>query len=166
LRELPKDSFPNSSREIVFVDPTVVDIGTILRSLRPAIEAMLLDRIRPAARQIAAALADRRGLTAVHIIAHGAPGRVSFAAGEWSSETFKNEAADFTAIGDALATGGDLRLWSCLAGLGKAGEALIQGLAQATGAEVSAATGLIGAAALGGRWELEARLLPPSPGRR
>jgi hypothetical protein len=71
---------------------------------------------------------------------------VSFAAGDWSTETFKNEAADFAAIGAALGPRGDLRLWSCLAGAGKAGEALIQGLARATGAEVSAATGLIGAA--------------------
>jgi collagen type VII alpha len=50
---------------------------------------------------------------------------------------------DFAAVGAALGPRGDLRLWSCLAGAGKAGEALVQGLARATGADVSVATGLI-----------------------
>ena len=41
------------------------------------------DRIQhqPVAQQIAAALSGRHGLHTVHIIAHGAPGRVGFAAG-------------------------------------------------------------------------------------
>ena len=70
--------------EILFVDPAVSDIATILGGLRPEVEAIVLDSSRPAARQISAALRERRGLDAVHVIAHGAPGRVSFAAGEWS----------------------------------------------------------------------------------
>ncbi len=102
-------------------------------------------------------MAGRRGLDAFHVIAHGAPGRVSFAAGDWSAETLKDEAADFAAIGAALAPSGDLRLWSCLAGAGKAAEALLEGLAWATCAHISAATSLVGAAALGGGWELAAR---------
>src|ERR1700730_8274644 len=75
------------TREVLFIDPAVSDRGTILGNLRPGVEAILLDRTRPAAHQIAAALAGREGLGAVHIIAHGAPGRVSFAAGDWSAET-------------------------------------------------------------------------------
>ena len=157
------NSFDIPGREIAFVDISVGDIATILDSLRAGVEAVLLDRSRPAAGQIAAALAGRRGLAAVHIIAHGAPGRVSFAAGDWSPETFNDKSADFAAIGAALAPDGDLRLWSCLAGAGKAGEALIQGLARATGAEVSASTGLIGAAALGGGWDLAARSAAQPP---
>jgi len=77
------NSFEIPGREIAFVDVSVGDIATILDSLRAGVEAVLLDRSRPAAGQIAAALAGRRGLAAVHIIAHGAPGRVSFAAGDW-----------------------------------------------------------------------------------
>ena len=73
--------------EILFVDPSVSDIATILSGLRPEVEAIVLDSSRPAARQIAEALRGRRGLDAVHVIAHGAPGRVRFAAGEWSATT-------------------------------------------------------------------------------
>ncbi len=70
-------------REILFVDPLVPDLGSVLGNLRPEVEAIMLDRRSPAARQIAAALEGREGLDAVHVMAHGAPGRVSFAAGEW-----------------------------------------------------------------------------------
>src|SRR5271154_7625050 len=62
-------------REILFVDPAIADLATISGNLRPGVEAFLLDSATPAARQIAAALAERRGLDAVHVIAPGAPGR-------------------------------------------------------------------------------------------
>ena len=65
--------------EILFVDPSVSDIDTILGGLRSGVEAIVLDAAQPAAQQIAAALFGRRGLAAVHVIAHGAPGRVIFA---------------------------------------------------------------------------------------
>ena len=81
--------------EILFVDPSVSAVETILGNLRPGVEAIVLDGARPAARQIAAALDGRHGLRSVHIMAHGAPGRVSFAAGDWSSETLEDLAEDF-----------------------------------------------------------------------
>jgi collagen type VII alpha len=71
--------------EILFVDPAVSDLETILGNLRPEVHAIMLDARWPAARQIAAALEGRSALDAVHVIAHGAPGRVNFAAGEWSA---------------------------------------------------------------------------------
>src|SRR5258705_462114 len=108
-------------REILFVDAAVVDRDTILDNLRPEVEGIALDSARPAAQQIAQALERRRGLGAVHIIAHGAPGRVSFAAGDWTAGAFDDAAADFAAIGRALGADGDLRLWSCHTGQGKAG---------------------------------------------
>src|SRR5262249_35807592 len=67
-----------------------------------------------------------------------------------------NHAADLAAIGRALGADGNLRLWSCRAGEGERGAAFVSRLAQATGATVAAATGLVGAAALGGRWALDA----------
>jgi len=130
--------------EILFVDPGTPDLGTVFRSLRPGVEAVLLDGTEPAARQIARALAGRRDLAAVHIMAHGAPGRVSFTAGDWAADTLEAEADDFAAIGRALAADGDLRLWSCQAGAGRAGADFVERLAEATGADVAAATGLVG----------------------
>jgi hypothetical protein len=144
------------TREIVFIDPGVAHRDTILGNLRPGVEAILLDTGRPAARQIAAALEGCQALETIHIIAHGAPGRVCFTAGDWSAAALHDDAEALVAIGDALAADGNLRLWSCETGLGPAGDQFRQALADATGSNVSAATSLVGAAALGGSWNLGA----------
>src|SRR5215475_11846017 len=91
-----------SGGEILFVDCSVPDIETVFHGLRPGVEAILLDAARPAAAQMAAALAERRDLDAVHVMAHGAPGEVRFAAGTWSAETLAAEAGELSVIGNAL----------------------------------------------------------------
>ena len=93
--------------EILFVDPSVSDIKTVLGNLRPEVRAVMLDGLQPAAQQIGAALTGHKGLDAIHVIAHGAPGRVQFAAGEWSAATLVEDADDFAAIGKALAAHGE-----------------------------------------------------------
>ncbi|RUZ90847.1 DUF4347 domain-containing protein, partial [Mesorhizobium sp. M7A.F.Ca.US.001.02.1.1] len=52
--------------EVLFVDPSVSDLQAILGSVRPEVQAIVLNGRRPAARQIAAALAGHAGLDAVH----------------------------------------------------------------------------------------------------
>ncbi|QKD18906.1 DUF4347 domain-containing protein [Mesorhizobium sp. NZP2077] len=151
--------------ELLFVDPSVSDLGTILRNLRPQVEAIVLDAERPAARQMALALEGRDGLDAVHVIAHGAPGRVCFAAGEWSARTLQYDEADLATIGQALGQDGEFRVWSCYAGQGRAGRAFVEGLAHAVGVGVRAPTKPVGSAALGGSWVFagRARRVPPQP---
>jgi hypothetical protein len=147
-----------AAREIAFIDPAVAAIPVLLAGLREGVAPILLDARRPAARQIAEALAGRRDLDAVHIIAHGAPGKVCFAAGEWSGDCADENLA---AIGRALRPDGDLRLWSCDVARGAAGAAFVEALERASGAEVAAAAGLVGAAGLGGSWELEGGATAP-----
>src|SRR5208283_416783 len=93
--------------ELLFLDPGVPDTATILGNLRPGVEAIVLDHAPSPARQMAAALGRRRDLDAIHVVAHGAPGRVRFAAGEWSRRTLEDDAEDFAAIGRALGADGD-----------------------------------------------------------
>lgn len=145
---------PARVSEMLFVDTSVDDLATILCSLRPGVEAVVLDRATAPARQIAVALHSIRGLDAVHVIAHGAPGRVNFASGHWSVETVENEPDDFVAIGRAIAAHGDLRLWSCHTGAGVAGGRFVARLARATGASVATASGRVGARARGGCWNV------------
>ena len=140
--------------EILFVDPAVSDIATILGGLRPEVEAIVLDSSRPAARQISAALRDRRGLDAVHVIAHGAPGGVRFAAGEWSADNGGRGRRRFGCDRLGAGRGRQSRLWSCRTGAGDEGADFVALLARAAGAHVGAATHKVGAAALGGAWTL------------
>src|ERR1700683_3612333 len=140
--------------EFLFVDPSVDDIETILCGLRPGVTARVLEAGKPASQQIALALGSVRDLDAVHVIAHGAPGRVNFSASEWSLATLKDQAENLAAVGRALAAGGELCLWSCDSAAGAEGAAFIKELAHLTGADVAAATGRLGGAKSGGNWEL------------
>jgi hypothetical protein len=146
--------------EFAFIDPGVSDLGTLLQGLRPEITAVVLGAERGAVAQIADHLAGCRGLSAIHIIAHGAPGEIGFTAGRLSLATISGCADDLARIGDALDVQGELLLWSCETGQAIAGERFIAALEDATGATIGAATGLVGAAAKGGRWELDATVGP------
>jgi hypothetical protein len=74
----------------------------LLRELRPGVEPILLGRNVPPARQIAMAIAGRSGVAAIHVIAHGAPGRVSFSAGEWTAASLATDVEDLGASGRAM----------------------------------------------------------------
>jgi hypothetical protein len=127
--------------ELAFIDPGVPGLSVLLRELRPGVEPILLGRNVPPARQIALAIAGRSGVAAIHVIAHGSPGRVFFSAGEWTAAGLAADVEDLGAIGSALVPGGDLVLWSCYAGAGLAGAQLVARLAETTGATVAATGG-------------------------
>ena len=50
--------------EVLFIDPSVSDLNTIIQNRRPEVEAIVLDASRPASRQMAEALHDRHSLAA------------------------------------------------------------------------------------------------------
>jgi len=94
-----QDPAMTRASELLFVDPAVSDLAGLLGGLRLEVEAIVLEAARPAARQIASALAGREALGAVHIVAHGSPGRISFAAGEWLAATHDAESDDLGTCG-------------------------------------------------------------------
>ncbi|MEK9283021.1 Ig-like domain-containing protein [Bradyrhizobium sp. ISRA442] len=146
-----------SHHEIAFIDRNVDQLTALLAGLRAEVEPIVLLADAPAPRQMADVLKHRSDLAAIHLIAHGAPGQVNCGASALTLETIENEDEDLAAIGRALGNGGSLQLWACNAARGARGAAFVDALARATGAQVLAATSLVGAAALGGGWELHAR---------
>src|SRR5215831_13776828 len=143
------------TREIAFIDRNVDDLGTLLAGIRPEVEAILLSNDEPAPCQMACAVRGREGLEAIHVIAHGRAGEVGFAAGALSLESLTGYAADLGAIGRALGDHGELLLWSCDTAAGARGSAFLEAVESATGAEVRAATGIIGSPLRGGKWRLD-----------
>ena len=142
-------------REIAFIDGTVDAIDALLLGLRPEVDAIVLSRSERATSQIARTLQDREEIEAVHIIAHGCPGEVSFGAGPLSLENIGESAADLHLAGQAIGKGGNIALWICAAGQGESGSAFVKALARATNANIAAATGPVGSPARGGGWELD-----------
>ena len=152
---------PAARREIAFIDAAVDHLDLLLAGLRGAVEAVVLDSARPALTQIAEVLQQRGSADAVHIVAHGSAGEVNFSAGALARASLRCHGPELARIGAAIDSG-DIVLWSCRTGAGARGRAFVTALAHATGAEVQAATGYIGAAARGGCWELDVRTAPSS----
>jgi hypothetical protein len=61
--------------ELLFVDPSISDLGMFLGNLRPRVEAIVLDRVAPPARQMVVALEGRDGLDAVAVTGRVADAR-------------------------------------------------------------------------------------------
>jgi Ca2+-binding RTX toxin-like protein len=146
------------SREIAFIDPSVTDFETLLACLRPDVEHVVLSHNEPAMTQMARVLAareNRENLDAIHVIAHGRPGEVSFASGPVSCETIKDETTELPSFATALGTEKALLIWACETGAGERGGAFIDVLAARTGVRVAAASGIVGAELRGGTWSLD-----------
>src|SRR4051812_30865514 len=102
----------------------VEDIEGLIAGLRQNVEPCVLDDCSPAIAQMATALRGKVAqVEAIHIIAHGRPGEVSFSAGAVSLETVGAYAADLDLIGRSLGNPGELLLWSCDTGQGAGGAA-------------------------------------------
>ena len=143
-------------RAIAFIDRNVDDLGTLLAGISPHVEPILLSDDEPAPRQMVRAVKGRADLDAIHVIAHGRPGEVSFGAGALSLDTTDEHAAELAEVGRML-RGGAIHLWTCETARGRRGAAFIEALARASGAPIAASTQRVGAAAGGGRWQLDAR---------
>ena len=141
--------------EIAFIDPTITDFDTLLSGLRPDVEAIILSPTDPAVAQMAQAVEGQTGLSAIHVIAHGLPGEVTFAAGALSVETIEDEAPGLRSLGAALGAEGILSIWACQTGAAERGTAFTEMLAERTGARVATASDLVGAAVQGGVWALD-----------
>jgi autotransporter-associated beta strand protein len=140
---------------LVVVDPSVEDWRTLVADLGPDAGLLVLDPARDGVQAIAAAVAARRGLAALHIVAHGRPGEVRLGSAILSSASLDRHTDALTRIGRSLKIGGDILLYGCDVARGEAGRSFVERFAQLTGADVAAATHPVGAGARGGSFDLD-----------
>jgi Ca2+-binding RTX toxin-like protein len=145
---------------IVFFDSRVQDKEVLLTGLAPGTQVVVLDPGQDGLAQIAQALQGLADLDAIHVVSHGASGRLFLGGATLSSANLGDYSDELSAIGAALADGGDLLLYGCNVAAGAVGRRFIERLAGFTGANVAASTNLTGATALGGDWVLEANIGP------
>ena len=151
---------PQERLEIVFLDASVADGGSLLSGIPPSMQIVRLEGDSDGVLQIAAALSGKTGVNAVHIVSHGHTGSLRLGTATLSLETLNEYADSLEIIGQALSEDGDILLYGCNVAGGEAGAAFVDALALATGADVAASDGPTGAAELGGNWLLEARTGP------
>ncbi|WP_431854523.1 DUF4347 domain-containing protein [Azospirillum sp.] len=134
-----------AAREILLADATLPDLDLLLRQRRNGVEIRLVADADDGIAALEAAFAERP--SAVHVLAHGEPGRIRLGRGAIDGERI--------ASADLAGSGADLLLYGCATGAGAEGQAFVEALAARTGGAVAAASRPVGNAEQGGTWKLD-----------
>ena len=144
-----------AATEIIFIDAAVKDIQSYVTD-HPNAQVVLLDAGRDGVAQIAATLAGRSGIEAVHILSHGDVGQLYLGNATLNlSSMASDHADDLATIKASLSVNADILIYGCNFGQGDRGAMATDALAALTGADVASSTDVTGNAARGGNWDLE-----------
>jgi len=150
-----------SGRELVFVDPRVPDSQALLAALLGEaaegrkFEIITLDAKRDGIVQVTAALKSRMQIDAVHFITHGSDGAIQLGGTLLDAKALAANLDMVGSWGNALKEDADLLFYGCDLASTARGRALVDWIADLTGADVAASTDPTGHASKGGDWELE-----------
>ena len=146
----------DSSPEIFFIDELLPDLRTLLAGLPVGAEVHYLHPTQDGFESIQQVLAGRCGLVAVHLLTHGAPGKVFAGTATLCLASMPHYAGALEAVTNALVEDGELLVYGCEVAAGDSGQRFLQALRQATGLRVAAASHKVGFKEMGGNWELDA----------
>jgi hypothetical protein len=152
---VPPAEVGTGGSQVVFFEGNVADYQVLAQGLAAGTQAVVLDPSSDGLDQMASYLSGQHVLSAIHLVSHGVAGALELGTTALDEHAPTTHAADLQALAAALAPQGDLLLWGCDVAAGAAGQTFLNDLAAATGTHVGAAAHLVGAAALGGSWNLD-----------
>ena len=148
-----------SAQSIVFIDSRVPDLQDLLDGVQQGELVYVLDPGSDGVQQIADTLAANNfsSLSSISIVSHANTATLDLGSSVITEDTLSAHSNALAEIGASLAPGGIIKLYGCDVAQGAAGQQFINDFSTfAGGAEVDASTNLIGSAALGGSWTLNA----------
>ncbi|WP_372738798.1 DUF4347 domain-containing protein, partial [Neptunomonas sp.] len=155
------DAPPALSYELAFIDSTVPDYQQLIDDLQlqstdtRIIDVVILDANRSGIEQISDTLSSYSNLNAIHIISHGADGAVDLGNTQLNNQSLAEHSEQLQAWGASLDGEADILFYGCDLTATAEGRALIDQIADLTGADIAASDDLTGSAELGGDWDLE-----------
>lgn len=155
----------DSAREVLLYDHSVADVKVLLAGLKPDCGRLPLNG-SPVESLVAAISSPH--LRVLHILCHGAPGRILVDGVTYSNELFEVAAANASASSEFFqgrAVDGErqiqINFWSCNVGHGEQGMRFLSKVSSAMNAQVNASEGKVGPEDLGGSWELSTQVSLP-----
>ena len=145
-----------SHRQVAFVDQHLDGLDILAAGIGAADVVVVPAGAAPLS-FIAATLRDRAPVDALHVLSHGEPGALLFSGGRIDADALLAQTEALAAIAAGLSDRGAILVYGCRVGEGMPGARFLDLLADATGASIAAAEGLVGAADAGGSWALTAR---------
>lgn len=154
----PENPKPLVTRGLVFIDSNISDYEQLIAGVKPDLDVVLIDDQVDGISQITQMLRSYRGLSSLHIVTHGAAGKLWLGDGLVSSSTLNQSREALQSWAAALTPDADILIYGCHVATEDVGERFVQLLSLLTGANVAASNTLMGSAALGGNWELEVKI--------
>lgn len=147
---------------VLFVDPRVDDVQSLVAGVKPGIEVVFLDPRQDGITQISSYLQSHKDISSIYIFSHGSSGSITIGTANLDSTTIAERSAEISAWSASLTANADILLYGCDVAAGSQGSGFIGQLARTTGADVAASTDATGAVARGetGCWKR-----PPGPSR-
>ncbi|PAY16038.1 sugar dehydrogenase [Rhodopirellula sp. SM50] len=145
----------NPTATLVIIDPSVADDFDFTEAIPAGAELVVLDRSVDAVSQISEILSNRSGLSSVHLISHGQPGRLQLGQARVDADTVANRAAELTRWKASFAPGGDLLIYGCDVAAGAEGQTFLRQIATVTGLDVAASVDRTGSTGQEADWDLE-----------
>ena len=151
----------HAEREIVFIDQGVKDYASLVRdvglerSASRRIEIVLLDANRDGVEQITDFLRDQHNIDGIHLLSHGASGRLQLGSTQLDHDSLADYADQPQVWHSALSEGGDLLLYGCKVAAGRRGVEFIRQLGAAAGADIASSVDVTGGTPQEGDWDLE-----------
>ncbi|MEO5344028.1 MAG: DUF4347 domain-containing protein, partial [Gammaproteobacteria bacterium SHHR-1] len=145
-----------TQNQIAVIDTQVQDYQVLEQAAREAgLDVILLSGQGDGVAELAAALAGRSGIEALHIFSHGSNGRIILGGASLNNATLDAYGDELAVIRQALSEEGDILLYGCNVAADDEGQAFVHRLAEITQGDVAASDDITGAVSLQGDWVLE-----------
>ncbi len=145
------------SKHLLVLDSRIENRDQLLAGLPANVTAIVVNSTEDGLAAISAALAQMGQADSVQILSHGSSGQFSLGNQTVSADNLGQFSDTLQGWKNHLSAGADIQLFGCDVGAGSAGQTLVNGLAQLTGADVGASNNDTGARDKGGDWTLEVR---------
>ncbi len=146
-----------NSNTVAIIDSNLPDLPTLCAGLPANCAIVWLDERVHGLDDVAQQLSGYASIQTLHLITHGAPGRIFVGNTTLSLESLPEYHHALTQISHAMTAEAQWFIYGCEVAQGQEGKALIDALGNTTGVTIAAATHKVGHAELGGSWELDAK---------
>src|SRR4028118_2233390 len=102
-----------SGSAIAFIDTQVENYQSLMASVTPGTEVVVLDANRDAIDQITDILRDRTNIDSIHIVSHGAPGSLQLGDVRFSLDNLEAYSEQLQQWRSALNRGADILIYGC-----------------------------------------------------
>lgn len=153
----PTTPAQTAGKALLVIDSRVENREQLLAALPSNVTALVVSNGQDGLAAISAALAQLGQVDSVQIVSHGATGQFTLGSTTLRADNVDSFSQALQGWRANLSDSADIQLYGCNVGAGSSGQALVNQLAELTGADVAASSDNTGAANKGGNWTLETR---------